>query len=361
MDITEAPVTSNETTENQSQNFTLEFKGTASEYFRIWIVNIALTIATLGIYSAWAKVRTRRYFDNHTFLDGSNFDYHGDPIKILKGRLIIGSLFLVYSVGGKISPVIAGIAALVFFLVYPWVMVRSLIFNLGNTSYRGIRFGFNGSVKESYLIYLRGILVTLVSFGLAFPLTSFWNKEFQTNNTRYGKSLFRFTLKEVGQVYLIYLKAFVAFLAGIGLAGFFFLIGKGTLNQLDPDLMKKVIPVLFLLVFYSSALFSSGFVLGGNFNLHANYTEIDAIKMKSMEPSRIFAWIYLTNFIACIFSLGLLYPWSKVRITRRKMQALQIQGAVDSLTHFQVGASQTSGVGADAASDLFNLDLDLGF
>ena len=39
----------------------VEFTATASEYFRIWIVNVALTIVTLGIYSAWAKARKRRY------------------------------------------------------------------------------------------------------------------------------------------------------------------------------------------------------------------------------------------------------------------------------------------------------------
>src|SRR6059058_745587 len=34
-----------------------EFTADPKEYFRIWIVNLALTIVTLGIYSAWAKVR----------------------------------------------------------------------------------------------------------------------------------------------------------------------------------------------------------------------------------------------------------------------------------------------------------------
>ncbi len=34
----------------------LNFTGKGSEYFKIWIVNIALSLITLGIYSAWAKV-----------------------------------------------------------------------------------------------------------------------------------------------------------------------------------------------------------------------------------------------------------------------------------------------------------------
>lgn len=38
------------------------FTGTGSEYFRIWIVNWLLTLLTLGIYSAWAKVRRIQFF-----------------------------------------------------------------------------------------------------------------------------------------------------------------------------------------------------------------------------------------------------------------------------------------------------------
>ena len=50
------------------------FTGTAREYFGIWIVNVLLTIITLGVYSAWAKVRRQRYFYGNTWLAGANFD-----------------------------------------------------------------------------------------------------------------------------------------------------------------------------------------------------------------------------------------------------------------------------------------------
>ncbi|MDR1854861.1 MAG: DUF898 domain-containing protein, partial [Azoarcus sp.] len=39
----------------------LQFTGSGGEYFRIWIVNLLLSILTLGIYSAWAKVRREQY------------------------------------------------------------------------------------------------------------------------------------------------------------------------------------------------------------------------------------------------------------------------------------------------------------
>ena len=43
--------------------YPFEFTGSGFEYFRIWIVNVLLTIVTFGIYSAWAKVRTLRLAD----------------------------------------------------------------------------------------------------------------------------------------------------------------------------------------------------------------------------------------------------------------------------------------------------------
>ncbi len=69
----------------------LEFKfdGNGFEYFKIWIVNIVLTILTLGIYSAWAKVRNQQYFYGHTELTGTRFEYLAKPINILIGRLLV--------------------------------------------------------------------------------------------------------------------------------------------------------------------------------------------------------------------------------------------------------------------------------
>jgi uncharacterized membrane protein YjgN (DUF898 family) len=56
----------------------LRFTGQAGEYFRIWIVNVCLSIVTLGIYSAWAKVRRKRYFYGNTLLKDAAFEYLAD-------------------------------------------------------------------------------------------------------------------------------------------------------------------------------------------------------------------------------------------------------------------------------------------
>ena len=70
----------------------LEFKGEAREYFSIWIVNLILSILTLGIYSAWAKVRRIKYFHSNTAILGDGLRYHATGWMILKGRWRSSSL-----------------------------------------------------------------------------------------------------------------------------------------------------------------------------------------------------------------------------------------------------------------------------
>src|SRR5260221_14229866 len=70
----------------------LHFTGSGAEYFGIWIVNLLLTIVTLGVYSAWAKVRRVEWFFLATEQAGAGFDFFVSP-----GRV---------PVGGGVGPVV---------------------------------------------------------------------------------------------------------------------------------------------------------------------------------------------------------------------------------------------------------------
>lgn len=140
--------------ETSSQELPFEFRGSGAEYFRIWIVNLALTIVTLGIYSAWAKVRRLKYLHGHTLLAGSAFGYHADPVKILKGRAIAALLLLAYVAAGQAHPVAGALAGLLLALAMPWLVVKSLKFRLRMTSWRGLRFDFDEDFAGAYRVYL---------------------------------------------------------------------------------------------------------------------------------------------------------------------------------------------------------------
>ena len=81
----------------------LQFEGSGFEYFKIWIVNILLTIVTLGLYYPWAKVRNRRYFCANSTLDGRNFEYHATGKQLFLGYLIAMGLLIAYIVLQNIS------------------------------------------------------------------------------------------------------------------------------------------------------------------------------------------------------------------------------------------------------------------
>ena len=134
--------------DSAERRYPVEFTASAGEYFRIWVVNLALTVVTLGIYSAWAKVRKRRYFYGHTRIAGEAFEYRARPIAILKGRLIAVAALAAYYAAGQFAPLYQLLLWIPFVIFGPWLLVRSLAFNAYHTAHRNVRLGFRGTSRE---------------------------------------------------------------------------------------------------------------------------------------------------------------------------------------------------------------------
>ena len=146
------------------------FTGSGGEYFRIWIVNLLLSILSLGIYSAWAKVRRQRYFHRNTRLAGSAFDYHARPAAILLGRIVAAAGLVVFVVAAELQP-LAAVGLLAAWLIgLPWIVHRALRFRHANTSWRGIRFGFLGTVGQAYRALMLPVLAWMLVAGCAVGL-----------------------------------------------------------------------------------------------------------------------------------------------------------------------------------------------
>ncbi|MFM9834519.1 MAG: YjgN family protein [Methylophilaceae bacterium] len=181
----------------------IEFKGKAGEYFGIWIVNLLLSLVTFGIYSAWAKVRRKKYFYNNTLIDNVGFDYHAKPIAILKGRIIAFIFFLGYAMGGQVSPFIPIVCMLIFFIALPWLVVRSSMFNARNTSHRGLRFDFVGKVGAAFRVFFVLPILTVISLWIAAPYVSHQKNKFLMGNHKFGMSQFDMHAK-VRSFYKVY-------------------------------------------------------------------------------------------------------------------------------------------------------------
>ena len=164
---------------SDTRRLQLEFTADGNEYFRIWVVNVFLSVITLGIYSAWAKVRRVQYFYAHTRLDGAPFEYLASPAKILKGRLfVVGTLAILITVA-NFYPNFLLLGILVFIPFFPGLINKALIFKTRNTAYRNIRFNFTGTYRRSLWVFV--VLFVLSASGWLYPLFHHRRKRYLYN------------------------------------------------------------------------------------------------------------------------------------------------------------------------------------
>src|SRR5258708_6096895 len=166
----------------------LHFTGNGAEYFGIWIVNLLLTIVTLGIYSAWAKVRRLQDFYPHTEVAGSSFDFHRSPTRILIGRVIALVMLFAYNYSVRLRSPLTIVILAAIAVVMPWLLRNSFRFRLYNTSWRGTRFHFRGTVARSYRVFLLNGFLTVIPLYVMAPFTHQRLKAYQHDNSWFGRT-----------------------------------------------------------------------------------------------------------------------------------------------------------------------------
>ena len=344
----------------------VEFSGRAGEFFKIWIINLFLSIITLGIYSAWAKVRTRRYFYAHTSIGGHSFDYLANPVNILKGHLIVGFLFIAYSVSGHFNAW-AGIGFLIFFyLILPLLIYKSIRFYTHNSAYRNIRFQFDGTVWESYQLYLLAPVLIPLTLGLYFPYWAYLQKRWFFENTAFGSTFNDFSGKK-GVFYKTYLFAFLQGVLMIG--GFSLIVGFGTAagsgafagEKANQEFFIKAGFVIMIGIYIVSIMGVSivqQYVFARITNYCWDRSRLGRLRVKSALKARRLFWIRFTNILAIVLSLGLLIPWAKIRRTRYVLSCLQVD-ASGGFNAFTTAAGKDVSAVGDAATDFFDFDIGL--
>jgi len=338
------------------------FTGSGSEFFRIWIVNLLLSILTLGIYSAWAKVRTAKYFYNNTTVAGASFDYHGNPISILKGRLIALVGLAVYYGATYVSEALGVIAFLVLALLMPWLIWKGIQFSFYNSSYRSVRFSFAGSTGGAYKVFLLFPVLTVFTLYLAWPFAHHEIKRFIHTEARFGRHSFSFKSCP-GDFYLAYLFGMILMM---GLMLGFFVLGAivvffayQAMGDMKEVLKTLAIPLLIGLAgVYVSMFLITPVILAKLQNTVWNHTSLGEHTFVSNLPVGKFVWLTLSNFLLIVLTLGLFIPFAKVRLAKLKLSALSlIPGG--PLEHFMAGAQQQIGATGEGMADLLDIDLSL--
>lgn len=333
------------------------FTGTSGEYFRIWIVNTVLSILTLGIYSAWAKVRRMQYFYRHTWLEGSSFEYLANPYQVLKGRLVIGAIFAglfasqYYSLGLYLT--LIGL----LFVATPWLAVKALAFNAKSSAYRNVRFAFAGRANEAYGEYLPVFLLYLVTCGMAYPYAQWRLTRFAVRRHYFGDRAFDWVARasDYFVVYLLGMLMVLPVYAGFVAIGVVMAVNQKAAPAAPPD------PVLFGVagaVAYAYLLLPGAFVRARLSNLLYGGLRLDHHRFAANQrPLELFK-LYATNALAIVLSLGLAIPWAQIRLARYRAEHLWLYpGGPLEASALELGGGNAAG---DAASDFGEVDLDLG-
>ncbi|MEE9322609.1 MAG: YjgN family protein [Granulosicoccus sp.] len=387
------------------KRYPFSFTGSGQEYFRIWIVNIFLTIVTLYIYSAWAKVRTKRYFYGNTVLDGTSLEYHAKPKQILLSRLVALVLLVAVTIGSTVNPAISVVATVLLFLVVPWAIWRSVKFNARMTSYRNVRFGFDGGLRPILLYQLilpvmplivvvgAAVLVETMDDGLTnvaalftslavaitiliIPLVHKLLANYYLRNYRYGKSSFSGDLS-LWRFYAIYIQALLLSLLSIllfsivagGIAWAMGLINVGSLKSLafaefeEGPSETVILSVGFAvyIFFIVASLFVAAF-FRARMRTHWFQSALldQRVSFESTATTGSLWWILFTNLLITTFTMGFGKPFAKVRMARYLADNTAVYSK-EELNNFISDKQEDVSAFGDELGDAFDMDMDVGF
>lgn len=338
----------------------LEFRGKAGEYFRIWLVNVALSIITLGLYLPWARVRMRRYFYGQTYLEGHNFQYSASPVSLLAGYLLVGALFITFTFTQNFDgwKWLSYLLIAAFYLLYPWLLYRSLRFQAHNTLHRGLRFGFGSSVGQSYLLYGLLPLTYWFTMGLTIPLAQFLQRRFVAQGLRYGGAAGSFR-GSAGPVYLTYLAAAGGALA-VGLLVVALLVGLQALHLERSQGWQQAWPYLAVSLLGALGYLGMGqFVKAQLLRYTLEQAQLGAtLRFRVRYRPLGLTWILLSNLLAQFLTLGLATPWAAVRKSRYLLSHIDIL-TLAPLDQYQAGGNLHEAALGEAAAELFDIGVSL--
>ena len=369
----DTPPTLPSTPPDEPYQYNFYFYGTGSEYFRIWIVNLLLTIITLGIYSPWAKVRRLRYFYGNTELNDEPFDFTANPKRILIGRLIAIGVYLIISVLGEFSPVIAAVGGLLIMALFPWLVRSTLRFRARNSQYKNVRFAFVGSLLAAYVLFglviFANLLITgvgyvavnaqmvgtgvgifLIGFALLAPFAWRLFKSYQFDNTQFGEMAFEWHASVLDVYKAVLIPIGIAILISIGGV---VMTGLGAVIGSD----FGVVAVLAVIGMYLMMLLTVPFTQACLHKVVWDNLTIGESEFVLNEFSIFrFAFIQFTNFLLIGLTLGLFTPWAAVRLHRYKTETLSLVSYENFDEIITPQMVEESALGEEIA-DVFDIDV----
>lgn len=307
----------------------LTFHGTGGSLFGILIVNLFLTLITLGVYSFWGRVRVRQYLLGQTQFEGDRLAYHGTGMELFLGFLKALPIFValillqflpnLLRLGETTALGIKALTVILFFLLIPFIIVAAFRYRLSRTSWRGIRFSFRGQVLDFTKLFVSGSLLSLITLGIYYPIFATKQYGFLLSHAYLGNQKFAFDGRGRDLI-RGYLLGLLLTLPTLGLYWLWF----------SANMMRYL----------------------------ASHTTFATTRFQSTMTGGRLLVFYATNMLLLLVTLGLAFPWITVRAMRFFFDHLTIEGPLD-LVAIEQEAKLVSATGEGLAG-LLDVDLDFG-
>ncbi|MDR1679487.1 MAG: DUF898 domain-containing protein [Prevotellaceae bacterium] len=364
-----------DTPTSQVRNNIVKFIGRGSELFAIDLVNIILTVLTIGLYYPWAKARKLKYVFQHTELAGSRFDFLGTGKEIFRGFIkaffIILGFYVLYLIVvffiGDIAQheIVLGVTIAVFVLAFgvglplfiAYAIYGTFRYRAARTSWRGILAGFRANKREFITTYLKGYYLVFGSMLLFYAPAIIVAFVEQGNSEPSPLSV------------LVMLLMFPAMIAILFASAWYqtklykITYGNLRLGNLQLHFTGKV-KELFGIMVVGSIL--SGLTFGiylfwyyknlYNFLIENLYAEQEGVQYRmrsNISGGKVFR-LEIGNALLLIFTLGLAYSWTYCRTARFFADNLVLPEGIDldKIEQTEHGYSDTTGEGMADMMDL---------
>jgi uncharacterized membrane protein YjgN (DUF898 family) len=226
-----------EAANDRFQKHALAFDARRSGFARLLLINSLLALITLGIYRFWARTKVRRFLWRHvTFLDDP-LEYTGTGGELFVGFLIVIAILfplgLIYKAIGTVVPpdnqsLRVGLEITYYMVLLALLQIgfyRMWRYRMSRTTWRGVRFGLDGSTWAYLRLASGWTLLCALTLGAAYPWmkTDLWR--YQIRHTRLGDQTFHFD-GNARSVFMAWLPVFVCILCVLGIAaGGFAMLG----------------------------------------------------------------------------------------------------------------------------------------
>lgn len=315
--------------ETSSRDYQLDYTGSGNELFKVFITNWLLTVVTLGIYYPWAKANILQYYYSKTTFNKEPFKFSGTGKEMFKGFivsiLIIGFIYGLFFLLVTVLelPLIGMIFFYTaFFALIPFAIHGTLKYRASRSSWRNIRFGYRGDLKELMRNCIKWTLFTVLTLGIY----SIWYqvnlRRYAVGNLRLGNQKFKFN-GQGGEFFGIFIGGYFLSIFTLGIYAFWW--------------------------------------MANIFEFYVENTEVyndknEKMQFKStLKGGEVFKVVFV-NILIIVFTIGFGAPWAITRLYKLYTASIQITGNIDLDKIEQTEADYKNAIGEDMG-DMLELDI----